>query len=421
MQHYLSINSHTRRLAYGGLVGLCFAALVIGCVPRSESEKPTQTNDDPAVGSNAAQEIMAEQIPLITAANQISQLDPKRIGLGGIRLKVKSGVVEVWWKGEVPDKVRAEAERQQRENQVQIEFHSSKYNETELDEAAQSVLARRAEYSGLSYVGPQVDGSGLVVGLTNLEGSDTLSFPIESKVVQAEVMVPTTRADDSPPWWAGGVTMAVGGPGACSTGFAVHRTFLGIEYSRGILTANHCFFGGGVTFTDGTGQAIGVAEPRPTGTSLVTDSLYIPTTSGARTFDGGVGVGEFSKPVVALTRVIPGMSVCTSGAAAGVHCGITITSINNNSVFAFPSGAFVQGVAFGTQDSGSVATAPGDSGGPVFTLDSDPSRVRAAGMIVGGFTPTACLIPGQTGCLSSVAFVDISYVLISHNASLLTP
>ncbi|MEV6810870.1 hypothetical protein [Micromonospora sp. NPDC051296] len=54
-----------------------------------------------------------------------------------------------------------------------------------------------------------------------------------------------------------------------------------------MLTAEHCAPGGGVRFVDPTGEQIGVAEPAPA--RRLSDSLYIPTRSAARIYDGGVG------------------------------------------------------------------------------------------------------------------------------------
>lgn len=399
--------------------------LVGGCADLHKTTKPIPTTGEPSAGSNASEALMAAQAPLVAAAEKIRKIDPAGTGLGGIRLQVKEHVLDVWWKGNVPAALHEEIGRQEREGVIKVTLRAAKYSQRELDEAAKTIVTNRNSYPGrLVRVTPHFDGSGLEVAFDEITGVVHVDSPVDTNVVQAPSVTQTSRANDSPPWWAGGVTrpmMNVTGMSPCSTGFAVHRLFFGWETSRGILTANHCYPSGNVWFSDGAGDPIGLAEPRPTGTGWLTDSLYITTNSGARIFDGGVGVGEFSKPVVGSTSLFPGQFVCTSGAATGVHCDIRIDSINNHSVLLLPSLSFVDGVALASQVSGAVATGVGDSGGPVFTLAwPDPSKVLAAGMMVGGLNSTQCQIAGQTGCFSRVAFVDIYMILLNHDASLLT-
>lgn len=377
------------------------------------------TSVEPSAGSNASEALMAAQAPLVIAAEEISNLDKGGTGLGGIRLQVDKRVLDVWWKGEPPAAVREAIARHSRDSGIKVNLQQSKYSQRELNEAARSVVANRDRdtYRGLVRVGPRVDGSGLVVGVIKLTDADSIDFPVPVEVVVENPFISTSRANDSAPWWAGGVTTPVI-PGAalrqCSTGFAVGRLF-----SKGILTANHCSFNGGLPINDGAGELIGVAEPRPTGKAFLTDSLYIVTNSSARIFDGGVGIGEFSKPVAGATSNFPGQFVCTSGAATGAHCDIRIDSINNHSVLFLPEIFFVDGIVMATQISGGVANGAGDSGGPVFTLSSDFSKVFAAGMIVGGQNPTPCQISGQGVCFNRVLFVDLGMILINHDVVLL--
>jgi hypothetical protein len=99
----------------------------------------------------------------------------------------------------------------------------------------------------------------------------------------------------------------------CTTGFARHKTFFGFETSRGVLTAGHCDKPGGSTFVTGAGKVIG-STAGPLGTS---DSTYIVGPSAGRMYDGGVGVGEFSKAVIGTVPNFRARFVCTSGAATG--------------------------------------------------------------------------------------------------------
>jgi hypothetical protein len=191
--------------------------------------------------------------------------------------------------------------------------------------------------------------------------------------------------------------------------------------TRGLLTADHCGCGGNLIFNNGAGVPIGVSEPSANN-NLFTDSQFIIGNSGPAIYDGGVGVGEFSKPVVGEQTNVVGMLTCTSGADSGVHCGIHIDSVNN--AFSIPGALcstfpFVEGVSIAHQIDGTVATSIGDSGGPVFTLAADPSTVNAAGMMFGGMTPTACGSFGTT-CFNVVAFHDIDTLKSSHNVNVVT-
>jgi hypothetical protein len=402
-------------------------AFAAGCTGRLNINKSAETLSEPAAGSDVAQAIMIAQMPLVTAAQKITDLDPDGVALGGIRLHVDRRAIELWWKGELPARVRQEIAVQTR-NDIKIDVKPAKHSQQELNKAAQSIINNRGAYPGLVRVGPLADGSGLEVGLTGVSNAHSLRFPIDTKVVQEQMMTPLSRADDSPPYYAGAVTTAVAGPQPprCTTGFAVARWAFIFEVDRGLVTAEHCFFGGDIDFVDGHFDRLGHAEPTPTGTNLKTDSLFIRTTafslaSAGYTYDGGV-VSSFAKPVVGVNRPFPGMFVCTSGAGTGVHCNIMVDSINNHNIFLVSTNfiTHVEGVAVAREQSNGVAAGKGDSGGPVFTFAAQPGKVQATGMIVGGTDFLASCPPDQPVCHNTVFFVDISYVLSSHGVVLVT-
>ncbi|PZG18848.1 hypothetical protein C1I95_12890 [Micromonospora craterilacus] len=379
-------------------------------------DKPEWTSDDPTAGSNVAAKIMAAQVPLVEFATRITDLDEKFAALGGVRLRVEKRTVDLWWKGEVPPEVREEVARAESDG-IRVELGESKFSQRELIERTADLPDNWKRYPGLVDIGPAVDGSGLLLGVTRDADPSRWDFGVPTTVVRTEEITAFSRRNDSPPWW-GGAEISAPVPGAnlrCSTGFAVARYFLWWEVSRGMLTAEHCAPGGGVRFVDPTGEQIGVAEPAPA--RRLSDSLYIPTRSAARIYDGGVGVGEFSKPVAGAVGNFPGQFVCTSGAGTGVHCDIRTDRINL--LLAVSGGSFVSSGALARQVSGRAAAGTGDSGGPVFTLTQNFTRTLAAGLIVGGRNAVPC---GQFGvsCGNEVAFVDIGFVLLAQNASLLT-
>ncbi|SBT41958.1 chymotrypsin family serine protease [Micromonospora auratinigra] len=401
----------TRRLA-----AVAAAVLVLGGLAaapaRAATDKPAWTSDRPEDGSNAAAELMAAQEPLVDLATRITALDPDGKGLGGIRLRVTEHALDLWWKGDVPGEVRDEVARAA-EGGVTVELGESRYSQRELVDATEAVPARWKDFPGLVDVSPAVDGSGLVVGVTGDADPAGWDFGVPATVVRSEQVRQTSRQNDFAPWWGGAALRMPSGN--CSTGFAVIRRTLWWESSRGILTAEHCAPGGGVRVTDPTGELVGVAEPAPA--RRLSDSLYVPTRSANRIYDGGVGVGEFSKPVVGAVGNFPGQFVCTSGAFTGVHCNIVTTRIN--ALFLLSGGSFVSSGALGTQIDARAAVGAGDSGGPVFTLTGGFTQTRAAGLIVGGLDPVSCGAFGS-GCFNQVAFVDIGFVLLAQDAQILT-
>jgi len=382
----------------------------------AEVDKPGG-NVDPAAGSNAAREIMDAQRPLVQAAQRLTDID-REGNLGGVYIEAQRRTLRLWWKGEPAPEIREEIERQQADNDIRIDLRPSQYSQRELLAVISEVKTRWEAYPGLTRVGPRVDGSGLQVGTTKVKDLDPALFGVPVTVTQDPGLQALSRANDSAPWYGGAVTRAVTSSGSCSTGFAVARYTLWWETTRGILTAEHCALGGGVNFVDGAGELIGMAEFAPT-LHDDSDSLLIRTSTSPRIFDGGVGVNEFTKPVTGQVGNFAGQWVCTSGAGTGVHCNIKTDSINN-AFMLVPPNLIVSSIALASQQQGSIAAGSGDSGGPVFTLASDPNKVMAAGLLVGGATPQPCLITGPTTCFNTVAFVDINYILGAHNARLLT-
>jgi hypothetical protein len=380
------------------------------------------TADDPATMD--PETVMAAQAPLVEVATRIQNLPEAAAGLGGIELDVAQGRVAVWWKGPVPASLRDEIARAG----VRVDVGESAYAQTELIAAARRIASQHDAYPGMHAVGPRPDGGGLDIAVDDaIEPAargytfDDVAGGIPVDVVVKPAFAPTSRNADSPPFWAGGRAFDPLTGNMCSTGFAVHRTFLWFETSRGILTAEHCHIGGNVNFFTGAGLLIGKADPAPAFNSSSgfnhTDSLYINASSDPRMWDGPVGAGEFTKGVVGETSSFVGLFVCQSGATGGTHCNTRVNQINTN-VFLFPSGMLVENASLATEQSGGVAVVGGDSGGAVFTL-SGASNVNATGIINGGAFPVTCPA-GLSSCFNELIFEPIGNVLINQNASLVT-
>lgn len=378
----------------------------------SEKDKPAETSDDPKDGSNTAAEVMRRQEPLLEAGMIISELDDGN--LGGVKLDVPENTLYVWWRGDVPPEVKEQIERLRDAEGIRVVLGESRYSQQQLIAYTSELTNRFKEFPELVGAAPAVAGTGLVVYVNPfIFVTLTLDMlPPGSTIEELPVVQQVSRGFDIAPWWAGSVAQPVNGGPACSTGFSVERRFLGIPVESGVIVAEHCAPGGRVAFDSGGGRRIGTAEA----TSFLpkTDSLYVPaTSSGPRIYDGGVGVGEFTKPVVGVIGNLPGQFVCTSGAATGAHCNVVIDLTNFEHVLT-PSGIVVRS-SLATQIDGGVAVGLGDSGGPVFTLTAaDLGKVKATGMINGGILPVDCEGFGST-CFRRVTFTNIFVVQAAHN------
>jgi hypothetical protein len=405
-----------------GALLVSLAVLTVAAVPSPAAAAPDKeiiTNDDPKAGTNAGLEREREQEPLIVAAAAIIALDPKREALGGVRLQTEERTVEVYWKGEVTDALYEEIKRQE-DAGVHIRLDRAEYSGSELTAAMNQIADQHDErYPALSLLFPRVEGTGLLAYVNDLAAAKEYDFGLPVELVPAKDPVPLfSRFADTPPFWAGAAAFANGG--RCSTGFAVHKTFFGIETSRGLLTAGHCDKAGGSTFVTGAGLTIGSsAGPNP-----LSDSSYIVGRSAGRMYDGGVGVGEFSKAVVGVfppilnpLPALPGVDVCTSGASTGAHC--SITNVLVGGTLFFTPGVPTFGITIGVQRQGLVAAGVGDSGGPV-VLPLSSSSALATGMIDFALFPTTC--PSGVGlCSSAVLYIDIITIFATNPGMSLVP
>jgi hypothetical protein len=326
--------------------------------------------------------------------------------------------VDIYWKGEAPEAVREQVSRLESQG-YRASIFEARYSGAELASVKEEILVARDAYPDLVSIAPLVDGSGLRVGFRKGEPRP-IEFPIEVEVVEEDEMVFIDRATDTPPFWAGGVARL--GFQTCSTGFAVGRQNW-FTRTTGILTAEHCARGGGVPVTTGAGRVIGTAEvPSPQTAAFNSDSLFVPTNSAARMFDGAP-VGAFSKPVVGWVNNFVGQFVCTSGASTGVHCDVITELISSTALIQTGPSSFVRldNLVFGTAlgSPTAIAAGSGDSGGPVFTLTSNFSQVLAAGMMSIAQFGVPCNVAGLPFCGNRVGFVDIGSVLRAQQAFIL--
>jgi hypothetical protein len=426
-----SRRSRTRGALATTLPALVAGALICAGAARTASsgQRPVGTAvvDTSPVRTDAsakeAEALMAAQAPLLKAVERIRKLDPERNQLGGTEIQIETKTVTVWWKGEPSPELRKEVTAAETGGELKVVVRAADYGQRELLTAARGITRNAASYPGVVSVAPSPDGSGLEIGLVRREGASALKVPVRFRVfTSAPFVALATRGADTPPWSGGAVTQAASS--ACTTGFAMAQ-----NSGPGIVTAQHCACGGNATFKSGAGVVLGVADP-PSSTADLTDSLFIPTTSGPMMYGGGVGVGETSLVVGGTESNVVGMLVCVSGAASGMHCNIRIDKVltarlivdAKTKQLVCPSDLpFAEDLSEATQVNGTIASAAGDSGAPIFTTTTS-GMVNAAGILAGGnpdvggevFCPT-----GLESCFSKIIFTDIDSIRSAHQAEVI--
>jgi hypothetical protein len=377
--------------------------------------------------SAPVQALMQAQVPLQVAADDIEAiaLAQDSAGFGGLELDVSSREIRIYLTGETPRSL-TEMMRHLSQQDITVRVLSAQYTREELREQADALFDNRGEYPGLHRVSVNPDGSGLEVGVTPSEARAFRSASVPVPVfVEAEERfelyacrtgASRCRVADVAPYWGGASVSAFNG-GGCSTAFAVIKPSLldPSLWERMMLTAAHCGGGVGVNYFGGKGlMGRGALWDRRL------DSAAIATSSAPRIYDGGVNdASEYSKPVTAQGVNRKGVYVCTSGASSGVHCDIRIKSTENSVDWGDYDS---KDVVFADQVDKLAAAGDGDSGGPVFTLSADPSKVVAMGVIIGGGKqsqfPAPCTYKSSK-CSSRLLYTDLIAILRKHGLRLI--
>jgi streptogrisin D len=396
-----------RSLGIPVLVAGCLLAAPLtasAAAPRGDSDpgKPTLSEKVPFQYIPAAQkDRMAAQAPLVAAAQRLRDAieagdRTDRAGYTGIAL-TEDGV-RVYWKGKAPSDVR----KLVRTEKV-AELRTARYSRTELKAAEQEALAYIARTDGPVFgLRVPADGSGLVAqSSTALPSAKATAFKAKAvsrsdvglSLEVAPAPKPQGRVDDFAPYYGGGRITNPDGSG-CSSGFAVTRN--NIQY---LLTAGHCGWPGG-TFNNGNNtRTVGVGDSE----NVSHDILLIRAGASGRIFDGG-GLklyedrGQFTKAVSGWNDAFPNEWVCQSGMTSGAQC--TIQNSNDFSYsYSFGGETYTDLVA--AYSRGGIASRPGDSGGPVFTLNGE--KVTAKGTISGGSSYYPIKISYNGKCLDADA------------------
>lgn len=384
-----------------------------------EPGRPAPTEPDPVTLERAVVDDLAD-----TLMGQ--EREP---GFGLVRVNYAKSLVTVFWKGAPSPEVQRLAAEPPRGAVVDV-VHAD-YSAADVISVGTMLLESSRLPGGLSTgvvgVMPNEDLSGLVVQLAigspmaaaGVTSSQNTLQELSGMPVRVETVTQpqdASRRNDSAPWQAGGAIADSAGNDFCTTGFAVIKSGEGR-----LLGARHCFSGNGDVVRDGVGTRIGeVKASQRDGDTVLIDPDASPATIG-KTFgaawnaDPGDPGYEFS--VGGATNPPDETEVCISGAISGIHCNVTVKNVFK--IFECSDGL---GTCVGfeaTHNSGGVAGASGDSGGPVFKKNAS-GNVTARGIIAtNGGTPLVCSSTSvPTTCFPRVNAVNIGWLLTHHIATI---
>ncbi|MEW2530537.1 trypsin-like serine protease [Streptomyces sp. NPDC047071] len=311
------------------------------------------------VGRDAARK-MAEQRPLVAAADVISAARDRGRYEGFTGIALERERVALYWKGALPARMR-EAVAEAR-GTARVRIVAAPYSLKELKTASARLQERlRAEPSLGHTVKIPTDGSGLVVAADPGRGAaaaprgaaaldEDLGVPV--RTVREGKMKERSRTNDSSPW-SGGALLKNNGRANCTAGFGV-RNNTGAQF---ILTAEHCGKAGD-RYTNGADQYIGTPGPAHD----PHDIMLIPTSDVDNFMYTGGPDDERGVRVEGWDRVYTGEYLCQSGATSAAETGGPVCNLK---VLYFYNDS--EDLVEAEQMDGRTSLRGGDSGGPVYS------------------------------------------------------
>ncbi|MFD9904004.1 hypothetical protein [Streptomyces sp. NPDC059063] len=323
-----------------------------------------------AVAGKDAARKMAEQRPLVKAASVIRWAQERGQYKGFTGIALEEGRVALYWKGELPAKVRQAVAKARRTAPVRIVAAPHSLRELKIASARLQERLRAEPALGHTVKIP-TDGSGLVVAADPGRRSaaaaprraaalkDDLGVPV--RTITQRRMKERSRSNDSYPW-SGGAVLRKDGRDNCTSGFGV-RNNTGAQF---ILTAEHCGSQPGTRHYNGADQFIGT----PGSSSDPHDIMLIPTSDVDNfMYTGGLG-DERGVRVDGWDWVFVGEYLCQSGATSagatgGPVCNLKVEKFYNDS----------EDLVEAKQMDGQEAARGGDSGGPVYAAGANGTAI----------------------------------------------
>lgn len=350
--------------------------------------------------------------------------DTPASGLGNIVNDDDHGTITLYWHGALPQAVAAEVTRAAHLGTT-VTVIPSAYTWNQMEAESRRLIGQNDKLQAASGVrvatiGPAIDANGLtaetarpdtgnatakaanaVNSATVARTSPLLASTMPVAYTDGGISQPTLRENDVPLYWAGGVMRT--GNNFCSTGFAVHN-----GSTDWLLTADHC---GNGNWANGDGSwNIGPSDRHAPYEDL--QSVRAISGSGPFVWDGpGVAqAGQFDKPVIGSAATTWHDYYCASGAYNGAVCNVQVTAMG---VEVDMNGQEHFNMEQGTQINNRSVSGSGDSGGPVFALNSGYTADYAVG-ILSSNDPSGHGVPCagyNSNCSSRVYWTDFQYGL----------
>jgi hypothetical protein len=343
--------------------------------------------------------------------------------LADLRVDIKTNTIDVYGSDDsasVLSQVRALA------GAVNVRFHKVPLDEDALNAIMDRVSAQRLALKGagvtVNSVRKDAVSGTVVVGVSDpaTAGSELRRrFGDQVSVEQAEPVESTgTRIKDSSPWYAGSFLFRPDSGENCTSGFTAKNP-AGAQY---LVTARHCFplttSSSGSVIQNGSsiigqynsniGNVVSLATPA----SHLDAELIKPasnSTGNAAFVGSALNDSVVNYQYTYGYRVSTGMLICTDGAYEGQNCGIEVFS--NDICVTYTDGNYFCHLAR-AQKLGAQINGGGDSGGPVYTVNSSGLTLR--GTISGGTNTAKCTRYNPRGtrpCYDTVYFTNIGYIL----------
>jgi hypothetical protein len=417
---------------------LAVTALGLACMAGPAAGAATNA-EVPAAGAKGTSAAYLASVDPAVLANQDALMDYKSwlIGVPGIN---GAGYVEsanyretksttLLWAGTSPLQATVLAEAARRG--ITATITPVKYSRAQLQAGIDKLLASKKDtawngfevtsiratdltHDGLSVRGhyrntPNAAVSDTKKAVTLQAAKGLSSLVTDIAVISEPALATLTRSTDFAPFNAGGLIRGANNTG-CSSGFAVMRG--GLPWT---ITARHCHSTPYSAWDAPNNSYGGTVATTSNGARLLTaDGIQ-------QMFDGGWNdPNGYAKSVTGYADPSLYDPVCTSGANSGVHCNIQVDS----TWVTFDDGYGSFPTIEGTQRTGDIAAAQGDSGGPVFVPHTDNITVGAAGMIQGVSNQSICNPPqvhlGGVSCGQRVLWTSERAITAELNATLKT-
>ena len=250
--------------------------------------------------------------------------------------------------------------------------------------------------------GPNEDRNVVLIGVRDLTPAKAAT--VHARYGDAAAAVAGTgagavsRQADSEPWWGGDVIGNDRAEGLCTLG----PSFIKSDGSRYSMTAGHCF---------------------SQGSNLTNNYVYLGTVTGRYPYDGQVDAEimpvdaqNFDYRTDTTAAMQSGARnasrnslVCKSGIRTNEVCDLQVTALNQ--MVRDEYGTFLHQDLANKND---LATGPGDSGGPVYTANSD-GTITIAGMTANAILPYSYC----DRCSKQVSFTEYTYLAAGFGVSIL--